>query len=262
MNIENRLDLIEKHAAGDLNKQEQQLFERLMSNDPLFVEEVKLFHAMQQTINREDVQDLEIKIENILVRHRSTIKKRMWPILAIAASTLIVGFLFWQWIIQPYKFDKMVIADAGLPAKLRLAHFQSRGIAKDNDRPLQAENNDELTLYFDHYNNGQFELAIETLNTIDVDSAGSFANKIDYFYYYKGITYMQLEQYNAALQALQLVNSSDLKQVAEWYQAVCLFGLEGSSPKTIEALRAIEQQGKVHPRWEKANGLLHKLLKN
>ncbi len=258
MNEEEKYDKIERYLSGDLTGRERKTFEEDMKSDPSLAEEVKLHSDLADALKEKDVADLEEKLANIIQDNRPRrirLGVRKW--LAIAASILFLvtmGMaLYYNLPVQDTP-RRVYMAYLALPADLNeTPSFRSSGKALKNktENPFQ-------TGYYDLYQNKQYTAALAALEQLPKDFPNLLNEVPGTYHYYLGVTLLQLNRTEEALQAFGKVNSGLYTENAAWYRALCLLNLEGTSTKAQNALEDIANGNQ--PQSDEALEILDKLF--
>lgn len=249
-------ELIENYLTDNLSSSERKGFEERMASDPELRAEVQFYQEASEAISEKDVIALEDELSVIIKGKKDAIPNlqiRRW--MAIAASVLLVlgvgGWILYQ------SFDGQPTADTLYQSYLKLPNdleesysFRASNVPHKKDQLPFGRN------FFESYRSGQYQMALDQLASLNQDDLAPKDRGT--FYYYKGITHLQLDQPHAALSAFNQVNSGLYTENAEWYRVLCLLKTEGSTNNTKVALENLAT--KNHPRKTDAQRILSKLF--
>ena len=253
MNEETKYDLIERYLAGSSSPAEKLLVEEKLQNDPDFRKEFDVHKDLQKTLGNKDIKDLENQIQAVLKQERPKKEFQLWPYLAAVAAVAILVLI--------YQVGKSTSSDAeaviaqyyNLPKEFNSSTtFRNEGTSPQVTLP-----NSSLDSFYTSYQNGTFQLALDILEERIKNQADSLDLSELQILYYEGILYLQLEQYDAALERLDLLVQNGGNVNATWYKAFTLLHLNGWTAESQDLLNTLANQ--PNPYQKDAKAILKKL---
>ncbi len=252
--------LIERYLSNNLTTSEQEDFENRMKSDAQFQADVRLHEELSEALAEKDVIALEGELSKIIQHKRAPenkLKIRRW--IAIAAGILMIvtigGLILYQNINGGLSPAELYQSHLTLPIDLQ-EDFALRASEEPIVDPGQQPFGNE---FFELYRTGQYEIALEILEASIETNPDLLDRFPGAYYYFTGITFLQLDQPKVALIAFNQVNTGPYTENAEWYRALCLLKVNGDTTLTRSALEALA--GKPHPQSKDAREILFKLLK-
>ena len=94
-----KIKLIESFLEGDMTKEDQQAFEKELAENTTLQKEVELHKDIRKAIKRKGKSDLLIELNKYYENHKqdtnkNNIRKLFWPAVSVAASIIIILFVF------------------------------------------------------------------------------------------------------------------------------------------------------------------------
>ncbi|MDR7129777.1 hypothetical protein J2X69_002123 [Algoriphagus sp. 4150] len=211
-----RESLIIAYFEGTLDESEQLEFEKLLSEDPGFAEEVASRNRLKQAIRQEERAKIKRKLlafEQEQKRPKPTIRKRF----SIAAAFLLMGIVTIWWYNQEQANNKL--------------YGKYYETFPNMVQPLvRGENGlDERTQAFRAYDEGSYREAADFLSE-STDAEGLF---------YAALSEMELGEYDEAAAIFDSldISGSDLEPFMLWYKALNLLQLD----RKEEAIRTLTE---------------------
>lgn len=200
-------DLIEQYLFGDLSGTALQNFEKRMTQDTSFAEQVavekSIFSGLEALGNQDIKAQLEqIHQEEIVVQPKAKIRRMSAPIRwAIAASLLIIGgFFIWNW------------QSVATPEALYAANYEPLvfDVNRSNDAMEDWQKMAQL------YQNKNYEAFFNQYPIYLQNNKGMAKDTL-----YLGIAAMELNQHeNAKMYFKKLIDQDQFKDDATWYLAL------------------------------------------
>ncbi|MCD4746317.1 MAG: tetratricopeptide repeat protein, partial [Bacteroidales bacterium] len=225
------IELIEKYIDGELDDEKTNLFQNMLKNNPALAEEVNLRNEVNNAVKESDIIDLREQLEKI---HKSfennpkkgivisIFKKKIFrPICAIFILIILSGALIYIFNINSISNDKLFSM-----------YYQPY------EATLIIRSGDDMDI--------MFKQAIQKYEDKDYESALSLFTQLEsgiMVNYYSGITNMELENYNEAINLFQYIinhNNNLFVQQAEWYLGLCYLKTH-QNEKAIEIFKKIKK---------------------
>lgn len=257
MKEEENFARIERYLEEKMDANEREAFENELQRDPLLQEELDMHRDLTVTFQRKDLHDLEDKIKKVIIQNRPSVLKRIWPYMAVAASILLLVSVVFIINRNTTDVDRLALRYLDLPADFT-DDIGFRNLNEPSDATRIEEN--RISNLFELYRNKKYTETLRFLKEINLEASSFFQQRPGYYHYYQGITYLQLEKYESAIQSFTEVNTGDYKAAAAWYKALSLLKAEGNTSQTIEAFQNIANDN--HPRTEDANTILNILQRD
>lgn len=238
-----RYEQIERYLSKEMSAQEQQDFETQIAKKTALAQEVALHQELADTFGGEEEQVVDIlrgKIVNTIKESKQAKIRRIrqFRYWAVAASIIligIVGLLLMKQLNPTYTSDQLFADNLELPRQLESPDESvSRGNTSDNNSstlPLEDQ-------FFNLYNAQDYEAALQELENMARTNPNILTNQLNTYNYYLALTYLQLEQYEQALLALENL-SYPYEEEADWYKALVQLKLEGFSSNTYKQIERI-----------------------
>lgn len=206
MNEQEKFELIEKYLQGEFNEEEKKAIEQRMAEDPKFWQEVNLHQSLDRFLQNQEEIDLREKIDEIS-REQPGSSWFSYKSLAIAASISLLVLISFFFMIDKRSTDtKQLFAESFDPYPMVLAQRD------------EASGSRAYHLAINAYLDQNYQEAIENFEQLIVRDTLVILSK-----FYQGISYLALNQPDAALENLQEVRASDqefLHQQALWYMGL------------------------------------------
>ena len=239
------LDYIDGYFSGDPLPEETSAFERRVTGDPEFAEQVAFYLAALQTAKTAGEDEKKVRFRELYYREnvgRETRRgepglaesgrvKRWWPYLAAAA--IVAGLIFGGWL-----FFKPVSPER-LADKYIGQHLQSLGVTMNSGV-------DSMQAGLRLFNEGSLRSAMQQFEKIIQSDTGNFKAKE-----YAGIVSLRLGEYDKAMAYFgELEKYSGLyANPAKFYEALALLkrsrsGDAGRAKSLLEQIVANDLEGK------------------
>jgi tetratricopeptide (TPR) repeat protein len=211
--MENYLEYIDAWFKHTLSGEEQKQFEKKISEDKVFAEEVAFYLAAKQVLNEEVIQEKKEWFRELAARHSSItpiikqapVKKII--IYRLAAAAAIIGVIFLSW----YLF----LQKPASPNELADNYIKTQLLNQD----INMGSADSLQNAIGLYNNGKLDSALLQFESILQRDSSNFSAKE-----LAGIVYLRLNNYDKALDYFRRLekDSSYITNPAIFYQAITL----------------------------------------
>jgi tetratricopeptide (TPR) repeat protein len=187
---QNSLEYIDQYFQGTPLPEETSEFERRITEDPVFAEEVAFYLSARRILKEQAAEEKksrfrEIYAQNSLAPVIQKPVRNLWPY--IAAAAMVVGLIFsWYLFIKPTPLQQL--ADNYITQ-----NFGTLGVT-------MGTSEDNLQKGLRQYNDGQYKKALEVFEKlINLDNSNYIAKR------YAGITSLRLQQYDKALHYFKLL---------------------------------------------------------
>ena len=210
--MENYLEYIDAWFNHTLSGEEQKQFEKKISEDKNFADELAFYLAAKQVSNEEAVKEKKEWFRQLAAQHSSTttitkpapVKK--FIIYRLAAAAAIVGVIFLSWYLFLQKPSAYELADNYI--KTQLVNQQ-----------IIMGSADSLQNAIGSYNNGKLDSALLQFESILQRDSSNFSAKT-----FTGIVYLRMNNYDKALDYFRRLekDSSYITNPAIFYQAITL----------------------------------------
>jgi len=181
-----QLEYIDNYFQGKLHSEEKADFEKKISEDPDFAEEVAFYISAMKAVNEEVVFEKKIRFRKLYDESKHTVIPnrrasiiKLWPAVAVAATiaTLLIGYYFFT--------------RADPPQQLAEQYIQ-RNLDKLGVQMGSVQDSLQIGLAF--YNKGDFTEALQVFEAIALNGEKQIeATK------YAGIVSLRLKKYDKAL---------------------------------------------------------------
>ncbi|HYJ62524.1 MAG TPA: hypothetical protein VEV62_02185 [Parafilimonas sp.] len=239
------IEYIDSYFQQTMNEDERKVFEKKCEEDEAFAQEVAFYIMTRDSLREELLQQKQAawRVKSIIddLPFIPTLKKSFanrWITYAAAAClVLAVSVYFFETNPSPKKLAENYIK----------TNYSNLSLTMDASR-------DSLQLGIDAYNNKQYDKALRLFKSIEkTDTQNSDVKK------YAGITYMQKEEYDSALQQFdELSNMKGLfSNSGDFLKAVALMGRNkpGDKDKAKMLLQKVlsekEEGSEKAAEWEK-----------
>lgn len=234
----NREKLIEKYILNKLTTEEKAVFEELLKKDTDFKNEVKLHSNLKEVIKKEDALNFRNLISDI--EDNNTIKKRSYTKWLVAASIAVLFGLTYFLTENNKTSTNNLFTDYFEPYRNVI-------------QPIERGNSqqDEKTISFTAYENGEYEKAIELFTKLYTNT------KESYYLFYKANALLKLEKANDAVPLLleHLKTKDTLTEKSQWYLALAYLKLN-NKVEAKKVLKKVIADGKY--KTKEASELLKK----
>lgn len=202
---------IEEFVDGNLKGEELKNFQNQMVIDPELTKDVELSFEVNQALMNKSFIDLRQKLDNqCKVNSTSTtvlnIQRDVFKVWHLAAASfallLVVGGLWYILSNKPFSTERLV-SKYYKPAHPIL-----------QVRSFEINSDDAFREAFNFYQQNDFKNALKYFNTLENQITAKF---------YSGICYIELEQFNQAIESFEfVVNDKDnlFVEQAEWYMGL------------------------------------------
>jgi len=230
--MEENLEYIDAYFQRMLKPEEIRRFERRIAEDPAFAEEVAFYLSAKQSLKAEANQEKKERFRQLLAQQAPVINmdqnrtgKKAWLYrVAAAAAVFVVGFFAWS-IFFSKSASPQQMADTYINKDLKTLGVKMSAELDSIQNGLRL------------YNNGQYDSSLVIFETISQREPGDYLPK-----YYAGIVYLQLGNYEKALQYFrQFENDTLYSNPSLFYQALTLLkrNLPGDKQKARELLQRV-----------------------
>lgn len=190
--MKNSLDYIDHYFQGAQRPEEITEFERRISEDPAFAEEVAFYLSAKQALKEELAEKKKSRFKEIYARtdpdsflQKEKPVRRLWPYMAAAA--MVAGLIVcWYLFIKPASPQQ-------LAENYISQNFETLGVTMSNRE-------DELQKGLRYYNEGHLKEALQEFEKLTTLDSADFAAKK-----YAGITSLRLQQYDKAIHYFKLL---------------------------------------------------------
>ncbi len=241
-------ELLKRYQSDQLSPAEQAAVEARRQNDPEFAEALRSYDRLHQTIQHYGDQQLDTRLSELgasllqqnprEIRPIRTPNRRMIWLAAAAAAVLVLAVLsvvFWP---------RTQLA----PEALFAAHFAPKSAPGERG----STESDLWPRALDHYAAREYATAIGNFDRLLADSSFQFP---DQALLYQGISYLALDQTQAAIERLEQVSPEKYEHDdAQWFLALAWLKT-GEAQKARHTFQFIAQQ-KSHPYQAQAQQLL------
>ncbi|MCH7409475.1 hypothetical protein MM239_08720 [Belliella sp. DSM 111904] len=231
--MSNHSELIDKYFEGQLTEEERIIFDEMMASNQHFRESVEFQIKTKkafQNHERKSLKSLLGQIEEDILESEKGVKikkiksRNLWPFLIAAVLISVIAITF-------FIKRNIVSSDNEYPQDFYAYYEAYPNVVKPITRG-EAINPDELEkAAFLAYESQDFKLA-DSLFSILLDQ------QKEYLLFYKGITKIELEQYDSATTYFENYIYSDgmqFRDQAKWYMALSYL-VKGDSIKGKEEL--------------------------
>jgi tetratricopeptide (TPR) repeat protein len=239
------IEYIDSYFQQTMNEDERKVFEKRCEEDNAFAQEVAIYIMTRESLHEELLQQKQTawRIKSIIdeLPFIPTLKKSFanrWITYAAAACLVLAASVyFFETNPSPKKLAENYIK----------TNYSNLSLTMDASR-------DSLQLGIDAYNNKEYDKALRLFKSIEkTDTQNSDVKK------YAGITYMQKEEYDSALQQFdELSNMQGLfSNSGDFLKAVALMGRNkpGDRDKAKMLLQKVlsekEEGSEKAAEWEK-----------
>lgn len=249
---EKLFERIERFLAGNMSKEESALFEAEREQHVLLEKEVRLHIEARKAIRaggRERLnQQFEQAYEAWKVEEAKPLPQRLWQHPVFWTSAAAVAAILFVFLISN-------ISWVNQEQDLFVQYYESP--SSDAARDLVetgAQNALQEAILL--YQAGEYEKAIFQFDGLQADSNFTYTSMT---LYYQGASYMELEQYDLALNKFQAVSHPLYLEQGRWYSVLAYLKLEKEA-EAKELLQIIIQQ-KKHVKQQEAQEILLSLGK-
>ncbi|WP_372773373.1 tol-pal system YbgF family protein [Mangrovibacterium sp.] len=248
-----KIEEIDQFLNLELSEDELRSFESELTNNPDLVAEMELYKEIDSALLERDVMDLRDKLDKIRKvsvkgkpKERSLIARI--PITRIATVSIAASLVLFIGISSLW--NKHNIGSEGEVYSEFFRPYEATGIFRSNDSSLDSK----VSLALHKYNQSEYSEAVQLFDDIlKTDATNPVGN------FYRGMAYMELEQYDEAIisynQVIRAQNNLFVEQ-AEWYGALCYLRNENKRKAYKQFQRIAENNGYYS---EKASAILRKL---
>lgn len=264
---DNQYELVEKYVRGDLRDSEKASFEAELEENAELRKEVNIHRGIESLGQSTDVLAFKKMIEGFKEEEDIKILGLRPSIvygLAAGFALLILGFFLWNNLkTNPIRNSQDLYQQyAELSSLEGLNGFQTRGermsMLRGDATPIDSVLQEEkktlhILLEADSlFSIKQFVAAEKTLNTLQQEGNPDYFSQAE-LSFNLGLLGMHLETWEKAVEHFSLVKG-DLKNVADWYQALSLLKLE----RLAESRQIFERisQNTYHEKQELASQIL------
>ncbi|WP_026953599.1 tetratricopeptide repeat protein [Algoriphagus vanfongensis] len=211
--------LIDGYLSNTLTALQKQEFDKLMSEDRQFAEEVAFYEKMKLAIRLEEREKLKARF-NIL-EQPSNNRKTWWY---AAAAMLVLGIMGW-WGLTQFSLN---------PENLYYSYFEPYPNIVEPIVRSDAEQSGLSAQAFEWYEKGEYEKASEAFATLHEEHQAA----ADLFY--QAISLMALDRSAEAIPMLKQQKEEDsFYEAAQWYLALAYLkeGQESQARSCLERVR-------------------------
>lgn len=230
------LERIDAYLLGHMPGEERLEFEKELQTNPALQSALEDQREVRHAIGYRQVQNTLTEIAEVSPKP-SRQQRKIWPILAIAASIVLVMTVF---LILP---DKAPDTDI-------YAEFYSQ----DPGLPTLMGSQDAKYQFYEgmvQYKAGNYKEAIDRWTSLAPEAIGQ-----DTISFYLSMAYLGLSHFSDAREALQNVTGTSFESKKQWYSAFIALRLD-EQEKAIEILRSISAN--PGPYQQQAIDLLERL---
>lgn len=220
----NKEDLLNGFFENSLTEEDQMRFENLLKEDADFQQDFEFQRELQRAIKkgkRAETKAFLADINGDKIPHKTKVFKlnKYWAAASIV-FLLALAYTFFQ--------NKGVDND-----KLYATYFEPyANVVKPINRGVSLENMEDRA--FSAYESGEYEEALRLFQSMDANQAAPYIN------FYKGISLMELERYDEAIDRFEsyLDSQGNLSSRAYWYLALSHLK-KGEKDETIRYLEML-----------------------
>jgi tetratricopeptide (TPR) repeat protein len=228
--MQNNLEYIDEYFQGIPDPDATRDFEKRVSEDPEFANDVAFYLASKQAIKQQLDDQKKTRFKEIYAlntpgatRPKAKLIRILWPYIAVAA--VVTGIIIcWYLFIRPPSTQQ-------LAQNYITEHLGKLGVSMSSSK-------DELQRGLSFYNEGKLKQALQIFEKmIILDSHNFTAEK------YAGITSLRLQQYDKAIHYFKLLEDQPnlYANPGAFFQATTLLkrNLPGDKQKAIELLNHV-----------------------
>jgi tetratricopeptide (TPR) repeat protein len=230
--MQNNLEYIDKYFQGSPVPDETREFEKRITEDVEFANDVAFYLASKQTIKQQSVDQKKSRFKEIYALNTPTttvpkkkLVRSLWPYIAVAA--MVTGLIIcWYVFIKPPSTQQL--AENYITENLR-----KLGVSMSSSK-------DELQKGLSFYNDGKLKQALQIFEKMIILDSSNFTAKK-----YAGITSLRLQQFDKAIHYFKLLEDQPnlYANPGAFLHATTLLkrNLPGDKQKAIELLNQVVQ---------------------
>ncbi len=239
------IEYIDSYFQQQMNEDERKVFESKCENDTAFAQEVAFYITARQSLREELLQQKQTSwhtkkiIDDLpfIPTLKKSLANRWITYVAAACLVLAASVYFFETNPSPKKLAENYIK----------TNYSNLSLTMSGDR-------DSITLGMAAYNNKNYDRALQLFKSVEQkDESNSDAKK------YAGLTYMQKEEYDSALQQFDALSNMKglFSNSGDFFKAIALMGRNkpGDKEKAKQLLQKVlsekEEGSEKAAEWEK-----------